>query len=298
MNRPYRRPGDFGENMSEHNSEEDPKMELTRRQWLLRLGHSVVLTGFSGAVCEIEIQALTVTPARASADQALPPGLYLPSPDHLSHVLVADERFHSRVAGSETDYAQPRTRPLQPQFFSPDEFAVVRRLVELILGEGSTPQADHPKGKAAESASEEVAEWIDMVTFNAKAVREAARRLTPEQRTLAVRHYGAETVEGLETADPQKVCGEGLTWLAKESQVRFGKPFINLTERDQLEMLKLIGDERPEKPHENSGTRFFALLKAETIRGYYTSRRGLDELDYKGNTFHAEGPGCRGHEHS
>ena len=42
----------------------------------------------------------------------------------------------------------------------------------------------------------------------------------------------------------------------------------------------------------NAGTRFYDLLKAESIRGFYTSRRGLKELDFKGNSFYAESPGC------
>ena len=52
----------------------DPE-EPTRRMWLLRLGGSALLAGYSG----IDLEA---------ADQTkLPPGLYTPSIDHLAHVL-------------------------------------------------------------------------------------------------------------------------------------------------------------------------------------------------------------------
>jgi hypothetical protein len=33
------------------------------------------------------------------------------------------------------------------------------------------------------------------------------------------------------------------------------------------------------------------------IRGFYTSRLGLKELDYKGNAFYAESPSCPNKEH-
>jgi hypothetical protein len=59
-----------------------------------------------------------------------------------------------------------------------------------------------------------------------------------------------------------------------------------------LESLKLISDDRDEKGIETDGTRFFALIKAEVIRGYYTSKAGLEELDFKGNAFYAVSPGC------
>jgi hypothetical protein len=60
----------------------------------------------------------------------------------------------------------------------------------------------------------------------------------------------------------------------------------------QTAILHSISDEANPKQSENSGTRFFALLKAETIRGFYTSGVGLKELNFKGNAFYARSPGC------
>jgi hypothetical protein len=33
-------------------------------------------------------------------------------------------------------------------------------------------------------------------------------------------------------------------------------------------------------------------LKPECIRGFYTSRLGMKELDYTGNSFYGQSPGC------
>lgn len=264
--------------------------DLTRRQWLLRLGESAVLIGFSGAAGELEARAGVALLDSADPAHALPPGLYLPSNDHLTHALMNDDPFHPLVPGSETDYVRPRSGPFVPQFFTLDQFAVVRRLVELFLGEGKSPKgATEAKGAGI---TDEVAEWIDLIVFNAASVREAVRRLAPEHRIVADHYHGSEAMRELETADPQKVWREGLEWLAKESQKRFGKFFPSLAEADQLGLLKAASDDRADETTENAGTRLFALLKTQTLHGFYTSRQGLTELDYKGNTYHAECPGC------
>jgi hypothetical protein len=74
---------------------------------------------------------------------------------------------------------------------------------------------------------------------------------------------------------------------------------MGLSESQQLQLLDSISDMRPanqgdDEQAANAGTSLYRLLKAETIRAYYTSRPGLKELDYQGNAFHAESPGCPG----
>jgi hypothetical protein len=138
----------------------------------------------------------------------------------------------------------------------------VTRLVELILGDPAP----------APETIDEVAGWIDLTVSQSAAVRRAAQALAPAHRTLAVHHHGNAHVEELETQDLEAICREGLARL-----VDFG----SLEKQPQLDLLSSM-----------SGGRFFAFLKAEAIRGYYTSREGLAELDYKGNSFYKESPGC------
>lgn len=284
--------------------------QLSRREWLLKLGEAAVLLGFSGTTGEAGLSpasdlVLASEPASAGgldapAAAGLPPGLYEPSSDHLSHALSNDSLFHPIPPGSETDYVRPRTGPFEPQFFSPPEFQTVKRIVELMLGEAhersSTAAAGN--GGSDEEISAVVAEWIDLRVASAVAVRQAARRLKPDHRALAIAYHGsAAPVENLENFDPQSISAAGLEWLAEQSERRHGKALLDLTEEQQIGILKEISDDRPGTTTENAGARFFNLIKAEAIRGFYTSQAGLMEIDYKGNAFYAESPGCQGHDH-
>ena len=84
-------------------SELEPTNEVTRRQWILILGRLGVIAGFSGVVPEF---ASVLSAAGGVGNKALPPGLYYPSEDHLSHAL-SDVGSHKIPPGSETEYVQP-----------------------------------------------------------------------------------------------------------------------------------------------------------------------------------------------
>jgi len=273
----------------------DPRLredELTRREWFARVGKAAALVSLGGPVSTKG--TAPVPPSMPEDARALPPGLYEASNDHLSHALTSDAQFHPIPPGTETDYARTATAPFEAQFFSKDEFEVVRRIVELVLGETAEKSSPGAQGDGGRSISAEVAEWIDLAAFSVGAAREAARRLAPEHRALAIAYYGSKAVEEIENSDPEKTYREGIKWLTEESERRFGKGFLALTVEQQTELLKSASDDRPEKDLENAGTRFFHLIKMEVLRGFYTSRAGLNELEYKGNTFYAESPGCPG----
>jgi len=261
----------------EHRQPAKPEStELSRREWLLRLGEAAVLLGIAGG----GTAAIPFERETSSSLAALPPGLYDPSADHLTHALSSVGPYYSIPPGSTTDYVQPPSGPFQPQFFSPPEFETLLRVVESMLGAGS------------ESPAQAVAEWIDLRMASAPAVRKGARLLSSDHRALAVSYYGAEAVANLESHDPDQTCRAGLRWLERESQNRYQSSFAHLPETRRIELLKSISDERSERAVENDGTRFFVLLKAEIIRGYYTSKAGLEELDFKGNGFYPASPGC------
>jgi hypothetical protein len=109
-------------------------------------------------------------------------------------------------------------------------------------------------------------------------------------RILAVAYYGEESVRELETADPQAVARVGLQALRDESEKRYGRGFLQLSAAEQV---GLVSSARSSSP----GTgihKFVDVARTEAIRGYYTSAAGLKELDYKGNAYYGESPGCEG----
>jgi hypothetical protein len=61
-----------------------------------------------------------------------------------------------------------------------------------------------------------------------------------------------------------------------------------LDPREQIALVHAMSEGKTD----TSEARFFGFLKTETIKGFYTSRAGLKELNYKGNAFYARSPGC------
>src|SRR5215831_19743088 len=277
-------------NHDHRKSERDqPVARLSRRDWLLNFGSVVILPGFAGAPGESQQTEHTFT-------TALPPGLYTPSIDHVTHALNQDGPFFSIPPGAETQFVRPRSGPFLPQAFSFEEFTVIRRLVELILGEDLKTATAQQAAGAPASLYDEVAEWIDLVVFSSPGVRAAARNLMPEQRALAVAYFTSEEpVHELETFEPERICKEGLAWLQQETERRSFGTFLAVPPATQSELLASISDVRPDPDIHTAGTRLFAFLKAEAIRGYYTSRLGLKELNYAGNSFYGQSPGCGSH---
>jgi hypothetical protein len=251
--------------------------DQTRRDWIVTISQAAVgleLSGRAGA-------------AVPSADQ-LPPGLYTPSRDHLSHALMSTGRFHPVVPDCPTDYIRPRSEPFKPLFFSASEFVSILRLTGLMLGEA--PRNDENGGQ---NITREIAEWIDLRVWSAGGVREAALRMHPPYRGLAVAYYGSARVKQLESSNPENTCREGLAWVSAAAKAKYSKDFLDLEIEQQVAFLRTISDERADKQAQNPGTRLFAFLKSEIIRGFYTSQAGLKELDFKGNAFYAQSPGCR-----
>ena len=252
-------------------SELEPINEVTRRQWILILGRLGAIAGFSGVVPEF---AAALSVAEGVGNKALPPGLYYPSEDHLSHAL-GDVGSHKIVPGSETEYVQPSSGPFRPQFFSGKEFELVTKIIQILLGEVDS------------RALSQVVSWLDLHLHSAAGVREAALKLDPLHRALAVAYYGESPVRELETADPQSVMRSGLAALEQLSFEQYDRGFLALDAAQQTKLVA-ISTAKSDGPLRE----LFEILRAEAVRGYYTSAEGLKDLDYKGNWYYAASPGC------
>lgn len=76
----------------------------------------------------------------------------------------------------------------------------------------------------------------------------------------------------------------GLRWLDGESKRRFSKLFTDITPKQRIEIVEDIAYPEKVKPQFSQGVNFFTLMRNLTATGFYTSRIGLDDLAYKGNT--------------
>ena len=232
--------------------------ELSRRQWLLRLGEMVVLAGVSGLVPESAAALLGATRDASRAAAALPPGLYDASPKHLIHAMSSGGKKWSPPSGSETDYVVHNSLPFQPQFFSVAEFRVVTRFVEILLGNANV------------TGLSQATQWFDQWLYSAAGVRTAAQRLDPLHRLLAVAVNGEESVRDLETADPQSVASAGLAALHALSLTgpRSGIPATHRFPTNRF------ADFLRHRPAQQPVTQVLRDYRAQTVRGYYTSAGG------------------------
>ncbi|WP_242202740.1 gluconate 2-dehydrogenase subunit 3 family protein [Aestuariivivens insulae] len=76
----------------------------------------------------------------------------------------------------------------------------------------------------------------------------------------------------------------GLMWLDSFSNKLYNKEFIKCSEEEQFYICDQIAYPGQTKPELIQGEAFFTRLRNLTLTGYYTSKIGIDELGYKGNT--------------
>lgn len=84
----------------------------------------------------------------------------------------------------------------------------------------------------------------------------------------------------------------GLAWLDAESRKRFGAPFVELAERQRIAILDDIAWPAKAKPDLSQGVAFFNLFRDLTASGFYSSRMGIEDLQYRGNTVVMHWDGC------
>ncbi len=97
-----------------------------------------------------------------------------------------------------------------------------------------------------------------------------------------------------ENEEYQLLLGGGLMWLDNFSDDRFQLGFLQCTPEQQKEALNLIAYRKNAKsdPSLSQGVAFFAKLRLMTCDGFYSSKIGIEDLKYIGNTALAEFPGC------
>ena len=113
---------------------------------------------------------------------------------------------------------------------------------------------------------------------------------TPGAVAAGVPHYIDQIV--MRNPEHQKLFREGIQWMNSH-----GKPFVEMTETEQIAILQPLSDSADGGKMDADGVAFFHAIKNMTADGYYTSYAGLvQELGYKGNQALASFEGCV-HEH-
>ena len=108
---------------------------------------------------------------------------------------------------------------------------------------------------------------------------------------------GAPEFIDLLTSENEKYqlqLGGGLVWLDSFCADRYGKSFMECTPEQRTEVLDLIAYRKNAKKDASlsQGVAFFAFLRKMTCDGFYTSKIGIADLQYIGNTSLREFPGC------
>lgn len=97
-----------------------------------------------------------------------------------------------------------------------------------------------------------------------------------------------------ENEEYQAFFGGGLMWLDNFCTDRHELAFAKCSAAQQREVLDLIAfrENATEDLSLSQGIVFFARLRSMTCDGFYTSKIGIEDLKYIGNTALAQFPGC------
>jgi gluconate 2-dehydrogenase gamma chain len=97
-----------------------------------------------------------------------------------------------------------------------------------------------------------------------------------------------------ENEEWQLAFGGGLQWLDNFCSDRYSSVYLDCTPEQRKEVLDLIAFRKNAKQDSSlsQGVAFFALLRRRTCDGFYTSKIGIEDLQYIGNTALREFPGC------
>lgn len=126
-------------------------------------------------------------------------------------------------------------------------------------------------------------------------VERLAELIIPSDGSPGAREAGVgEFVDFMVSSDPgvQYRFRYGLTWLDAHAQNLHGSPFRGLDEPTQTGLLEPLAYRQRHRAGEEEGRAFFKLMRDYTMMGFYTSKVGLEQLDYPGLRIYAESPGC------
>jgi len=84
----------------------------------------------------------------------------------------------------------------------------------------------------------------------------------------------------------------GLAWLDHECADRFGRPFVQCNTNERNAVLDDIAWPSRAKPEFSQGVAFFNRFRDLTASGFFSSKMGVADLQYEGNTYVPQWAGC------
>jgi hypothetical protein len=92
--------------------------------------------------------------------------------------------------------------------------------------------------------------------------------------------------------DNQKWIRPGLAWIDAQSMTRFGKPFAGASAPQREQILNDIAWPARAPVTVSAGVSFFNRFRDLTSSGFWSSKMGVKDLRYIGNTFNPNWDGC------
>jgi gluconate 2-dehydrogenase gamma chain len=123
--------------------------------------------------------------------------------------------------------------------------------------------------------------------------------IIPTDTTPGAKEAGVpEFIDFMVANDPevQYSFRMGLAWMNAHAEQKDGKRFMELTAEQQASLLEPLGFKDKTRPGEETGRRFFRMMREYTVTGFYTSEIGYKELDNPALRFYAESPECPHHD--
>jgi hypothetical protein len=96
----------------------------------------------------------------------------------------------------------------------------------------------------------------------------------------------------IDRPDGQLPMRGGLAWLDAECQERSAKTFLDAGGGERAALLDAIAFPKRAKPDMSHGVAFFSMFRDLTASGFWTSKMGIADLEYQGNTFVPTWTGC------
>lgn len=100
----------------------------------------------------------------------------------------------------------------------------------------------------------------------------------------------AEFVDTLSSGSKQMagIFTAGIAWMDTEMRHRFDADFLSAKPDQRTRLLDLIAFRKNASAALNPGIQFFDWARRMTVDAYFTSKEGINELGYKGNSGMAE----------